>query len=80
MPPVQALLEHHHAWEVRGLVLCGRFRVWCGAEQDCGPGDVFALPANAAHAEAAGPEGAELLIGRKHPNWRARHPAPSTAP
>lgn len=67
VPPGEALPEHSHAWEVRGMVLRGRFRVWGGREQDCGPGDVFSLPADAPHKEAAGPEGADLLIGRKRP-------------
>lgn len=67
VPPGQALPEHAHAWEVRGLVLRGRFRVEAAdGVRDCGPGEVFALAADAPHAEAAGPEGAALLIGRKH--------------
>lgn len=67
IPPGDALPDHEHAWEVRGLVLAGRFTVRDGAGvQDCGPGEVFALPARQAHTEAAGPEGAALLIGRRH--------------
>ena len=67
VPPDAGLPEHSHDWEVRGLVLAGRFRVEGGARlQDCGPGEVFILPAAAPHTEAAGAEGAELLIGRKY--------------
>jgi quercetin dioxygenase-like cupin family protein len=65
VPPNEALPEHSHAWEVRGLVLHGRFLACGDATQHCGPGDVFAPPADAPHKEAAGPEGTELRIGRK---------------
>lgn len=67
IPPGEALPDHHHAWEVRGLVLAGRFRVAGARLQDCGPGEVFTLPPGEPHAESAGAEGAELLIGRRHP-------------
>jgi quercetin dioxygenase-like cupin family protein len=67
LPPGDALPEHNHAWEVRGLVLAGRFRVTSASgTQDCGPGEVFTLPAEQPHEEAAGPDGAALLIGRRH--------------
>jgi quercetin dioxygenase-like cupin family protein len=67
VPPDQGLPEHSHDWEVRGLVLSGHFRVHGAAGvQDCGPGEVFTLPAAEPHTEAAGAEGAELLIGRKY--------------
>jgi quercetin dioxygenase-like cupin family protein len=68
IPPGDALPDHEHSWEVRGLVLAGRFTVQAdGAVQDCGPGEVFTLPASHRHTEAAGPDGAALLIGRRHP-------------
>ena len=67
VPPDQGLPEHSHDWEVRGLVIAGRFRVEGEAGlQDCGPGQVFTLPAAEPHTEVAGAEGADLLIGRKH--------------
>jgi quercetin dioxygenase-like cupin family protein len=67
VPAGEALPEHAHGWDVRGLVLDGRFSVSAGAElQDCGPGEVFTLPAGQHHTEIAGPEGAALLIGRRH--------------
>jgi quercetin dioxygenase-like cupin family protein len=67
VPPGEALPEHRHDWEVRGLVLSGRFRVdRPEGTQDCGPGQVFTLPAGQPHTEAAGLDGAELLIGRRH--------------
>ena len=67
VPPGQSLPDHAHGWDVRGLVLAGRFIVSAGDEvQDCGPGEVFTLAAGRRHTEAAGPEGAELLVGRRH--------------
>ncbi|MBY0337055.1 MAG: cupin domain-containing protein [Acetobacteraceae bacterium] len=67
LPPGDALPEHHHAWDVRGLVVSGRFRVWGpDGDQDCGPGEVFTLPIGQPHEEAAGPEGAALVIGRRY--------------
>ncbi len=66
-PPGQSLPEHDHAWDVRGLVLAGRFSIAAdGTVQDCGPGEVFTLAAGHRHTEAAGPDGAELLVGRRH--------------
>src|SRR3954451_9625085 len=66
-PPGQSLAEHAHAWDVRGLVLAGRFTVAAdGALQNCGPGEVFPRAAGRRHTEAAGPKGAELLVGRRH--------------
>lgn len=68
LPPGDSLPGHQRAWEVRGLVLRGRFRVAGagGAVQDCGPGEVFALAPGEAHEEEAGAGGAELVIGRRH--------------
>ena len=64
--PGQALAEHVHDWDVRGLVLAGRFTVSADTGlQDCGPGEVFTLTAGCRHTEATGPEGAELLVGRR---------------
>lgn len=71
-PPSQALPDHDHGWDVRGLVLARRFTVTAGeAVQDCGPGEVFTLAAGCRHTEAAGPEGATLLVGRRHRAGRA---------
>ncbi|WP_165982141.1 cupin domain-containing protein [Dankookia rubra] len=65
--PGQSLPDHDHGWDVRGLVLAGRFTVSAeGKVQDCGPGEVFTLAAGCRHTEAAGPDGAELLVGRRH--------------
>lgn len=66
LPPGDALGDHAHAWAVRGLVLAGSFHVTGARRQDCGPGEVFSLDPGEPHSEAAGPEGASLLIGRRH--------------
>ena len=59
--------EHGHHFSVRGLVLDGAFTVI----QDhtavtYRPGESFAVPAGHLHAEAIGPEGARVLVGRKY--------------
>jgi quercetin dioxygenase-like cupin family protein len=67
VPAGQDLPEHDHAWDVRGLVIAGRFTVRTDdAVQECGAGQVFTLAAHRRHTEAAGPEGAEILVGRRH--------------
>jgi hypothetical protein len=63
-----AVPEHTHAWDARGLVLAGEFRVLstaCG-DQGGGVGSSFALPANTPHHETTGAAGARLLIGRRY--------------
>lgn len=67
-PPGAALDEHAHAWDSRGLVLAGEFRVTSArGEQRCAVGQWFDLARDELHTEAAGPDGARLLIGRRHP-------------
>ena len=59
---------HTHAWDARGFVLAGEFRVIseaCG-DQGGGPGSSFALPANTPHHETTGAAGARVLIGRRY--------------
>ena len=58
---------HGHPYAVRGLVLAGAFTVI----RDSKPisyraGEVFAVPADCAHSEEVGPEGAQILVGRKY--------------
>jgi glutathione S-transferase len=64
-----ALPTHTHAWDARGFVLAGEFRVISEAEgsQGGGPGASFTLAANTPHHETTGPAGARVLIGRRHP-------------
>ena len=61
--------EHIHDHDIRGLVLHGKFIVW----RDNQPlsyeaGEVFTVPEGTKHAEQVGPQGAQVLIGRK---WAA---------
>ena len=68
LPPGAGLEEHSHPFDAQGLVLEGRFTVASAAGlQDCGPGQAFALGSGVPHTEAAGPDGARLLIARRHP-------------
>lgn len=65
--PRPANEEHGHDYDVRGLVLAGAFIViqndkWTTYQ----PGDVFTVAAGLAHAEAVGPDGAQILVGRKY--------------
>lgn len=65
--PGSGLDEHTHDWDVRAMVLNGEFFVQCADGRTvCRPGDTFELAAGVEHSEGAGPEGATLLIGRRH--------------
>lgn len=60
---------HTHAWDARGMVLAGEFRVIseaCG-NQGGAAGATFALPARTPHHETTGSAGARVLIGRRYP-------------
>lgn len=57
---------HDHAWDTRGLVLGGAFTIDCGGDaRTYGPGEVFELGAGIEHTERTGPDGAELVVGRR---------------
>jgi quercetin dioxygenase-like cupin family protein len=59
--------EHGHHFSVRGLVLRGAFIVTLeGVERTYGPGEIFEVAADRLHCEAVGPEGVELVVGRKY--------------
>ena len=67
LEPDGKLPEHEHSWDVKGLVLQGAFIIGTdGRETTYRPGEVFRLPAGARHIERHGPEGARLLLGRRH--------------
>ncbi len=66
LPPGQSIPEHTHPYDARGLTVAGHFTVTSAAEvQQCPVGKFFALTAGTPHSEAAGPDGATLLIGRR---------------
>jgi quercetin dioxygenase-like cupin family protein len=67
LPPRPRNDEHGHPYAVRGLVLSGAFTV---TQRDvtktyCA-GEIFAVAAGQDHAEEIGPEGAEVVVGRKY--------------
>ena len=64
--PNGRLDEHTHPIEAKALILEGEIRiVTAGRERVYGPGQVFHLQANEAHAESYGPQGVRYLSGRK---------------
>lgn len=68
VPAGTELPEHHHAWDSRVLVLAGALRLThAGRRVDYGPGQAFDVPRGEPHAESHGPQGATLLVGRRHP-------------
>ncbi|MBL6457297.1 cupin domain-containing protein [Belnapia sp. T6] len=59
--------EHTHPFDAKLLVTAGAFTLTMdGHAVTHGPGEVFSVPAGHRHAEAAGPEGADYLAGRRH--------------
>ncbi len=66
MIPGRVTPEHDHGWDIRGMVLEGRFAVEVGGwATSYGPGEVFEVPAGVAHSERHDPEGGMLLVGRQ---------------
>lgn len=66
--PDCAVALHEHPWEVRALVVEGCMSLIVdGVVTSYPKGQVFTLPHAYPHEEFAGPEGATLLAGRKHP-------------
>ena len=58
--------RHRHPFAVRGLVLSGAFIVQEQAEPVAfSSGQIFAVAEGALHDEWIGPDGAQVLIGRK---------------
>lgn len=59
--------EHGHHFSVRGLILNGAFIVTKeGVERTYRPGEIFEVAADTMHFEAVGPDGVELIVGRKY--------------
>lgn len=58
--------RHRHHFEIRGLVISGRFVVsQTGEPTAYGPGDVFSVALGELHDEWVEAEGAHILVGRK---------------
>jgi len=50
------------------MVLAGQFELGRdGVHRAYGPGEWFDVPRGTPHQEGAGPDGAKLLVGRRHP-------------
>jgi quercetin dioxygenase-like cupin family protein len=59
--------EHGHPYAVRGLVLSGLFTVTqSNVRKTYRPGEIFSVAAGLDHSEEIGPDGAEVLVGRKY--------------
>lgn len=60
--------EHAHDFDARLMVTEGSFTLTVdGTARTYAAGETFTVPAGRRHAEAAGPGGVRLLIGRRHP-------------
>lgn len=58
---------HIHGYDIKGLVLDGLFTViQDGQPKAHRAGDVFSVPAGTTHAEEIGPQGAQILVGKKY--------------
>jgi len=58
--------RHRHHFEIRGLVISGRFVVkQSGDPTVYGPGQVFSVAEGELHDEWVEAEGADILVGRK---------------
>lgn len=67
LEPRPANGEHGHHFSVRGLILSGDFVVTQdGVERTYRRGDIFEVAADRMHFEAVGPDGVQLMLGRKY--------------
>ena len=65
--PGYALGEHQHPFDACALITAGDFTlVVDGVSARYAVGEVFRLAAGVVHLEAAGPQGASYLSGRRH--------------
>jgi quercetin dioxygenase-like cupin family protein len=59
--------EHSHPFDVRALVMEGGLTLTRdGAVQTYKAGETFSMPRGCLHFESYGPDGAVVLLGRKH--------------
>ena len=66
--PNQLNPDHTHELDARVMVLAGELKITRdGQAKVYRPGDHWLTPAQAVHAELAGPEGVAIIIG-----WRAK--------
>ena len=59
--------EHSHPFDVRAMVMQGALTLTRdGDAQTFKAGETFSMPRGCLHFESYGPEGAVVLLGRKH--------------
>jgi quercetin dioxygenase-like cupin family protein len=59
--------EHGHPYAVRGLVISGAFTVTQQrVSKTYRAGEIFSVAADQDHSEEIGPDGAEIIVGRKY--------------
>ena len=67
LQPRPANDHHGHPFAVRGLVLAGVFTVsQNNIAKTYRAGEIFSVAADNEHSEEVGPEGAEIVAGRKY--------------
>jgi quercetin dioxygenase-like cupin family protein len=68
MPPNNVNPEHAHEFDARVLITAGQMTIeTLGSATTFRPGEICAIPRGQLHAEAAGPEGAAYVAGRRLP-------------
>ena len=66
-PGVKVNPEHSHPFDVRAMVVQGAITITADSKATTyRPGDRWDLPRGCLHSESYGPEGAVVLVGRKH--------------
>jgi quercetin dioxygenase-like cupin family protein len=67
LQPRPANTAHGHPFAVRGLILAGTFTVTQGSTtKTYRAGEIFSVAADQDHSEEIGPEGAEVVVGRRY--------------
>lgn len=67
LEPRQVKGQHGHHFAIRGLVLAGSFTVTQDQQTTTyRPGQIFTVADAHPHDESVGPQGAHVIIGRKH--------------
>ncbi len=58
--------EHSHDFNVRGMILSGRFTITTDqGSRTYEEGQIFSMTTGCPHSEEAGPDGVSFLVGRK---------------
>jgi quercetin dioxygenase-like cupin family protein len=80
LEPNASTSAHAHPFDVRALVLNGEITLAVeGIDYAYRAGDIFVMPAGHLHAETAGPDGVEYLVGRRRPMHEAVTAQPEAA-